>query len=109
MLSKPIDQPELKDEKYSESYESGFISFIVEFLNILSRIALINFSNKKSKFTLNENFQKLFNDNNMNNMNEFNNLVHQLNQELSSIKDFLDSNAKNLITKKISNQINIQK
>jgi len=31
MLLKPIEQPELKDEKYFESYESGFISFIVEF------------------------------------------------------------------------------
>ena len=96
MFSKPIEQPELKEEKYSESYESAFISFIVEFLNILFKIALVNFSKKNSKFTLNENFQKLFDDNNMNNMNEFKNLVDQLNQELSSIQNLFDLDSKDV-------------
>jgi hypothetical protein len=96
MFSKPVEQPELKEEKYFESYESGFISFLVEFLNILFKIALVNFCNKKSKFTLNENFQKLFDDNKKNNMIEFKNLIDQLSQELSSIQDFLDSNSKDI-------------
>lgn len=96
MISKPIEQPKLKEENYSEFYESGFISFIHEFLNNLFKLALLNFSKKKSKFTLNENFQKLFDDNNKNNMNEFKNLVEQLSQELSSIQDFIDSNSKDI-------------
>lgn len=33
----------------------------------------------------------------MNNINEFNNLAHQLNQELSSIKVFIDSNSKDIV------------
>ncbi len=96
MFSKPIEQPELREEKYSESYESTFISFIVEFLKILFKIALVNFSKKKSKFTLNENFQKLFDDNNINNMNEFKNLVDQLNQEWCSIQNLFDSDSKDV-------------
>ena len=104
MLSKPIEPPKLNEQKISEFNESVFISFIIEFLNTLFKLALLNFKN--SKFTLDKNFQALFDENNKNNMKEFESLVTQLSQELNSIKNYLDSNSEDIDFK--SNDINME-
>ena len=80
--------------EHPKNIKTEFISFTCELLNVIFKIALINFKTKKSKFTLDENFQKSFEKNKKKNMEEFNDFLFDLNQELMSIDNFLQCNKK---------------
>ena len=97
MNSKLNEESKIEEEKFGENFSnSEFLSFIHEFLNVIFRVAIVNFKKKNSKYKLDETFQKLFDDYSKVNLEEFTNLIFELNSELNSIKDFLELNTKDI-------------
>ena len=78
----------------SKKNNHEYINFAHELLSVIFKVALINFKKIKSKFTLDKNFQELFEKNKQKNLEEFNNFLYDLNNELLSIDEYLQSNTK---------------
>ena len=73
----------------AKNIEFRYISFINELLKTIFRLSLVIFKEKKSNFTIDKNFEEMFEKNKILNVQDFNNLIFEINQELNSIDEFL--------------------
>lgn len=87
-----------KFEKEPEEHEqgSGFISLIFDFLKLIFKLSFINFEKKKSKYTLNKNFEKLFEQRIKEDKKSFKNFICYISDELKSIDELLKLNSKDM-------------
>lgn len=93
-------------EKESDEHlpESGFFSLIFDFLKLIFKLSFINFEKKKSKYTLNKNFENFFAQKIKDDKKSFKNFICNISDELKSIDEFLkfDSKDKNFNAKDIN-------
>lgn len=75
----------------NQNEETGYISFIFELLNVIFRLSLVNFKEKEFPFTLDKNFEEMFQNNKVLNFKNFFTFIFDLNEELNSIHLFLES------------------
>lgn len=82
-----------KISKQEGTIKIGFIPFIIEFLESIFALALINFSKKNSKYSVDKTFRDYNETKNKEYKNVFRDFIFQLSEEINSIKTYLDSNA----------------
>ena len=78
----------------STSNKPEYLAFLQEFLNTIFKVALMNFKNKNSQFSLDRTFLDLFEKNKNQNFQEFIGLLYELNEELWSIDKYIQNSKK---------------
>lgn len=89
MFAKSIEEIKAKED----NTKTGFLSTIFDFLHVIFKLSLINFHQKKSKFTLVKTFDDYFKQKIKDDNLSFQNFICQLSEELKAIKDFLDTDS----------------